>query len=135
MSTSAPDGQTPIDASAGLDPQVVLQQLASSVALLPQEGPAPDDAPEGALAVPVIEQEDKQFVPVFTSQESLVAAGADPATAVQVSVAELAASLGEQDLWLAVDPADENGIALPPEVVHSLPALAAAGANGGDAPA
>ena len=136
MSTSAPDGQTPTDPSTdGIDPQVVLRELATSVALLPQEGPTPDDAPEGALAVPVIEQDDKQFVPVFTSEESLVAAGADPATALRVSVADLAASLGEEDLWIAVDPASEDGLALPPEVVHALPALAGAAPDGGGAPA
>jgi hypothetical protein len=136
---STPDSQTPIDPNeAGIDPQVVLRGLATSVALLPQEGPTPDDAPEGALAIPVIEQDEKQYVPVFTSEESLVAAGADPATALRVSVADLAASLGEQDLWLAVDPANEDGLAIPPEVVHALPSLAAAPGgepDGGGAPA
>ena len=132
MSTATPDGQTPSDPStAGIDPQVVLRELATSVALLPQEGPTPDNAPEGALAIPVIQQDDKQFVPVFTSEENLVAAGADPATALRVSVADLAASLGEEDLWLAVDPANEEGLALPPELVQALPALAGASDAGG----
>jgi len=112
------------------DETEVLQQLAASVALLPQdllEGAEPP--PEGAIALPVIEQDGRQYVPVFTTQERLVAAGADLASAVAVPLAQLAAGWPDEDLWLAVDPATEEGLALPPDVVRAMPGLVGAGPN------
>lgn len=111
--------------------QAVLQQLASSTALLPQD--MADDAeapPEGAVALPVIEQDGTQYVPVFTSREALSTAGADPAKAVEMPIAQLAAGWPAGDLWLAVDPASAHGLTLPPELVRALPGLVGAGPNG-----
>jgi hypothetical protein len=89
MSTSAPDDQAAgQDGSGagpgGVDPQVVLHDLANSTALLPQAMPEGEEPPEGAIALPVIEQDGTQYVPVFTSEEALRAAGADPSTALQL---------------------------------------------------
>lgn len=113
------------------DAQAVLQQLAASVAFLPQELPeGAEPPPEGAIALPVIEQDGNQFVPVFTSAEALASAGADPATAVEISVAQLAAGWPSDDLWLAVDPATPDGLTLPSDVVRALPGLVGAGQNG-----
>lgn len=113
------------------DAQALLQQLASSIALLPQELPdGAEPAPDGTLALPVIEQDGTQYVPVFTSQEALVSAGADPDQAVSVPVAQLAAGWPADDLWLAVDPATDHGLTLPPDVVRMLPQLVGAGPNG-----
>jgi hypothetical protein len=123
VSDPNPDGQ--------VDAQAVLQQLAASVALLPQE--IPEDAeppPEGTIALPVIEQDGTQYVPVFTSQQALLAAGADPETAIEVSLAQLAAGWPSDDLWLAVDPATDEGLTLPPDVVRALPGFVGAGPNG-----
>jgi hypothetical protein len=109
----------------------LLQQLATSTALLPQEipeGAAPP--PEGAVALPVIEQDGTQYVPVFTTQEALVSAGANPATALELPLIQLAAGWPDGDLWLAVDPATESGLTLPPDVVRALPGLVGAGPNG-----
>jgi hypothetical protein len=111
--------------------QALLQHLAASTALLPQdvpEGAAPP--PEGTLALPVIEQDGNHYVPVFTSEEALVTAGADPDQAVAVPVAQLAAGWPADDLWLAVDPATDHGVTLPPDVVRMLPQLVGAGPNG-----
>ncbi len=111
--------------------QAVLQHLASSTALLPQE--MADDAapaPEGTVALPVIEQDGIQYVPVFTTQEALSTAGADPEKAVEVPIAQLAAGWPAGDLWLAVDPASAHGLTLPPDVVRALPGLVGAGPNG-----
>src|SRR3712207_91042 len=72
--------------------RALLQQLAASTALLPQD--LPDDAeppPEGSIVLPVIEQDGTLYVPVFTSEEALAAAGEDPANAVPVPLVELAA--------------------------------------------
>jgi hypothetical protein len=126
MSTSAPDDQAAgQDASGagpgGVDPQVVLHDLANSTALLPQAMPEGEEPPEGAIALPVIEQDGTQYVPVFTCEEALRAAGADPSTALQLPIAQLAATWPDENLWLAVNPATPEGLAIPPEVVRALP--------------
>ncbi len=116
------------------DAQIVLQQLAQSTAFVPQEQVAgADEAPEGAIALPVIEQDGQHFVPVFTSSEALASAGADPTTAVEIPVVQLAAGWPSDDLWLAVDPAGPDGLTLPADVVRALPALAGAGGDGAGA--
>ncbi len=110
--------------------RAILTQLAGSVALLPQEVPeGADPPPEGSIALPVIEQDGTQFVPVFTSEERLTEAGADARTAVPVPLVELAAGWPDDDLWLAIDPASDSGLTLPPDVVRMLPGLVGAGPN------
>jgi type III secretion system (T3SS) SseB-like protein len=113
------------------DNEAVLRAVATSTALLPQAPPAEgEERPEGAVALPVIEQDGKQYIPVFTSEEALRAAGADPSTAVRIPLAQLAANWPDDDLWLAVNPANEQGLSLPPDLVRALPVFAA-----GDGPA
>lgn len=126
MSTSAPHDQAVGQARSGtgpggVDPQVLLHDLANSTALLPQEAvPEGEEPPEGAIALPVIEHDGTQYVPVFTSEEALRAAGADLSTALELPIAQLAATWPSDDLWLAVDPATPDGQAIPPEVVRAL---------------
>jgi hypothetical protein len=111
--------------------QALLQQLATSTALLPQEIPEDAEQPaDGAVALPVIEQDGTQYVPVFTTREALVSAGANPATALELPLIQLAAGWPDGDLWLAVDPATESGVTLPPDLVRALPGLVGAGPNG-----
>lgn len=111
--------------------QAVLQSLAASTALLPQEVPdGAEPPPQGTVALPVIEQDGTTYVPVFTSQEALVSAGADPQQALAVPVAQLAAGWPDDDLWMAVDPSTDHGLTLPPDVVRMLPQLVGAGPNG-----
>ncbi|WP_036565158.1 SseB family protein [Nocardioides halotolerans] len=113
------------------DAQQVLTELAQSTAFLPQELPeGAEPPPEGAIALPVIEQDGNHFVPVFTSSEALASAGADPASAIEIAVAQLAAGWPSDDLWLAVDPASPDGLTLPSDVVRALPGLVGAGAAG-----
>ncbi|MET1059049.1 MAG: SseB family protein [Nocardioides sp.] len=139
MSTSEPDdrvaeagaapddapGEGPADAGPGArvaDPQALLGELATSIALLPQQAPPEgEETPEGAIALPVIEQDGTKYVPVFTSEEALRAAGADLTTALRIPLVELAANWPTENLWLAVNPANQDGLALPPEVVRALP--------------
>jgi hypothetical protein len=119
--TSSPD--TGIE-----DTAAVLHRLATSIALLPQAPPAEgEEPPEGAIALPVIEQDGRRYIPVFTSEESLRAAGADPGTAVRIPVAQLAANWPSDDVWLAVNPASSEGLGLPPDVVRALPVFAGQG--------
>jgi hypothetical protein len=118
-------------ASQQAEAEALLRELATSVALLPQEVPeGAEPPPEGAIALPVIEQDGTQFVPVFTSREALGAAGADPQTAIELPLAQLAAGWPSDDLWLAVNPSSQDGLTLPPDVVRALPALAGGGLGG-----
>lgn len=138
MSNTFPNEQTTYTTSAAapdaVETQALFEALATSIALLPQENLSTEDAPpEGSIAIPVIEQDGTQYVPVFTSEEALTAAGADPAPAVQLSLAELAASWPSQDLWLAINPGSEDGLTLPPEGVQALAAFAQ-GASGTEQP-
>jgi len=113
------------------DTQAVLQQLAASTALLPQDAPeGAEPPPEGTVSLPVIEQDGTQYVPVFTSQEALTSAGADPEKALEVPLVQLAAGWPSDDLWMAVDPATDHGLTLPPDLVRALPGLVGAGPNG-----
>src|SRR4249919_2433051 len=100
MSTSAPDDQqfqtpdeSPETLAAQAAAQEMLRELAGSTALLPQAPPVEGEVPpaEDAIALPVIEQDGTQYVPVFTSAEKMRAAGADPETALSVPLAGLAA--------------------------------------------
>ena len=130
MTTAASHGQTSTESaiSSGLeagDDEAVLRALATSIALLPQAPPAEgEDRPEGAVALPVIEQDGTQYIPVFTSEEALRAAGGDAGSAVRLPLAALAAQWPGDDLWLAVNPSSEGGLTLPAEVVRALPVFA-----------
>jgi hypothetical protein len=134
---STPDDATATDTDAGPDPDTaaVLRDLARSIALLPQVQP-PDggEQPEGAIALPVIEQDGRRYVPVFTTEDALRAAGADPGTALRIPIAELAANWPSDDMWLAVNPASEEGLGLPPDVVRALPVFAGSPDGAGSAP-
>jgi SseB protein N-terminal domain len=135
--TTAPEGSTTASPGAeeanasdmdAEDSVAVLRSLATSIALLPQAPPTEgEERPEGAIALPVIEQDGRQFIPVFTSEESLRAAGADVDTAVRIPIAQLAANWPSDDVWLAVNPASEDGLGLPPDVVRALPVFAGQG--------
>ncbi|GAA2803812.1 SseB family protein [Saccharopolyspora taberi] len=119
------DDRTQAEDAVADETEAVLQELATSVALLPQ-APAEEgeEQPEGAISIPVIEQEGQQYIPVFTSEEALREAGADVESAVELPIAELAANWPSDEMWLAVNPASEDGIGLPAEVVRMLPVYA-----------
>jgi hypothetical protein len=140
MTTSAPQDRASTESalSSGMaagDNEAVLRALATSIALLPQ-APAPEgeDRPEDAVALPVIEQDGTQYIPVFTSEEALRAAGGDTDSAVRLPLAALAAQWPDDDLWLAVNPSSEGGLTLPADVVRALPIFAtqAPGPDGRD---
>jgi hypothetical protein len=124
-SVSGPGADTADTAAAQAAAQELLRDLAGSTALLPQSPPVEGEEPPGedAIALPVVEQDGTLFVPVFTTEERMRAAGADPETAVSVPLAGLAAGWPDEELWLAVDPAHQDGLALPPDAVRALPAF------------
>jgi hypothetical protein len=132
MSSSSPDEHgPPTEANAGGGPsaqeaeetQAALIELATSVALLPQTPPAEGEGepPEGTISLPVIEQDGNRYVPVFTTEDALLAAGGNPGAALRLPVVELAANWPADDLWLAVNPSTEQGLVLPPDLVRALP--------------
>jgi len=103
------------------DAEAVMRAVASSEVVVPQ---APDsrreETPEGAISLPVIEQDGTSYVPVFTSEQTMSAAAPDVTDSVIVSAAELGANWPAEDLWLAVNPGSEDGVPLPPDAVRSL---------------
>jgi hypothetical protein len=102
------------------DTDAVMRAVASSEVMVPQAADT-DEAPDGALSLPVIEQDGTSYVPVFTSEATMAAAAPDIEDAVSVSAAELAANWPSDDLWLAVNPGTQDGLTLPPDAVRSLP--------------
>jgi hypothetical protein len=127
-SGSGPNGNEPTESaiSAGMasgDTEAVMRAVANSDIVVPQASVAPgEEAPEGSLSLPVIEQDGTSYVPVFTSEETMHSAAPELGDAVAVSAAELGANWPSDDLWLAVNPGTEDGLTLPPDAVRSLPA-------------
>ena len=117
--------QTESAISAGMasgDTDAVMRAVANSDVVVPQaDVPAGEEAPEGSLSLPVIEQDGTSYVPVFTSERTMNEAAPDIEDAVTVAAADLAANWPSEDLWLAVNPGSEDGLTLPPDAVRSLP--------------
>lgn len=111
--------------SAGMasgDSDAVMRAVANSDVVVPQASVEPgEEAPEGSLSLPVIEQDGTSYVPVFTSEETMHSAAPELGDAVAVSAAELGANWPSDDLWMAVNPGTEEGLTLPPDAVRSLP--------------
>ena len=103
------------------DAEAVMRAVAASEVVVPQASAnAGEETPEGAISLPVIEQDGTSYVPVFTSEETMSAAAPDVTDSVIVSAAELGANWPAEDLWLAVNPGSEDGVTLPPDAVRSL---------------
>ena len=130
MSTPSSSGNEPTESAiaAGMasgDTDAVMRAVANSEVVVPQaEVPVGEEAPEGSLSLPVIEQDGTSYVPVFTSEATMNSAAPELEQAVAVSAAELGANWPAEDLWLAVNPGTEDGLTLPPDAVRSLPGYA-----------
>jgi SseB protein N-terminal domain len=120
-------GPTEAAIAAGMasgDTDAVIRAVASSEVMVPQTAAEPGETPDGALSLPVIEQDGTSYVPVFTSESTMNAAAPDVDDAITVSAAALGANWPSDDLWLAVNPGTEGGLTLPPDAVRSLPVYA-----------
>ena len=107
------------------DTEAVMRAVANTEVVVPQASiPPGDEAPEGSLSLPVIEQDGTQYVPVFTSEATMNEAAPELEDAVAVSAADLGANWPSDDLWLAVNPGTPDGLTLPPDAVKSLPVYA-----------
>jgi hypothetical protein len=114
------------DALGRGDHNTALQVIAKAHLLVPQAEVVADQEPD-AFALPVLEQEGKQFVPAFTSPERAEGAGAQTESLLAVEAAALGGGWPEgDDLWLAINPGWPDGLTLPAGAVRLLPTLAAA---------
>jgi SseB protein N-terminal domain len=123
------DATVPIESAiaAGMaagDTEAVMRAVASIEVMVPQTGAIDGDAPDGAMSLPVIEQDGTSYVPVFTSEATMNKAAPDIGGAISVPVAALGANWPSDELWLAVNPGTEGGLTLPPDAVKSLPSYA-----------
>jgi hypothetical protein len=123
------NGTAPVESAiaAGMasgDTEAVMRAVACIEVMVPQAGATDDDLPDGALSLPVIEQDGTSYVPVFTSEATMNQAAPDIGGAVSVPVAALSANWPSDELWLAVNPGTEGGLTLPPDAVKSLPGYA-----------
>jgi hypothetical protein len=115
-----PDIETALaQLSAGGDQQEFLQALATSEVVLPQ---AQEPTEDGAVQLPVFEQEGTQYVAAFTSADRMAQSGLDAPTAVNVPAAALAQSWPQdEELWFTLNPgAEEASVVLAPDAVRSL---------------
>ncbi len=125
------NGSVPVESAiaAGMasgDTEAVMRAVASIEVMVPQAGGSTDNMPDGALSLPVIEQDGTSYVPVFTSEAAMNLAAPDIDGAVSVPVAALSANWPSDELWLAVNPGTEGGLTLPPDAVKALPGYAGA---------
>lgn len=121
------EAPTPLEtALLTLDPEnaeeqvAVLQTLAVSDLVLPQVGEN-----DGAITLPVVDQEGTSFVPVFTTEDRMNDVAPQLQDFATVTGAALGAAWPEgSDLWLAVNPGSEPGVTVPPDAVRALAGLA-----------
>jgi hypothetical protein len=73
------------------------------------------------VTLPVIEQDQKSYVPAFTTVEKLSASLPTVAQSVSLPAVDLAAAWPSDELWLAINPGDEaTSVALPSEAFRTL---------------
>lgn len=99
-----------------------LRILAVGTVVLPQLRPL-DQA--GDLRLPVVERDGVRYILAFTSQRRLADSEVEAAETVSATGRQLGASWPtDEDLWLAINPGSELGVALPPDAVRALAATA-----------
>jgi hypothetical protein len=111
------------DAMGRGDHNGALEAIARAHLLVPQAEVATGQEPD-TFALPVLEQDGKQFVPAFTTPERAEGAGAQPDSLLAVDAAALGGGWPDGDeLWLAINPGWPDGLTLPAGAVRLLPTL------------
>ncbi|MGH3341924.1 MAG: SseB family protein [Carbonactinosporaceae bacterium] len=135
MTSPSPEGQQAVEtelaqAMEAGDQESALRIVANAAVVVPQAASAPGDASPnsapGAVTLPVLEQEGRQYVPVFMTSERMTEAAPDVEESITLPVSQLAASWPDDELWLAVNPGVESGVTIPPDIVRTLPQYRAA---------
>lgn len=97
-----------------------LQTLANAEVVVPQLESAGSD-----VQLPFVEQDGTRYVVAFSSEQRLADSGIDAEGSVTMRGAELSSAWPtEEELWLAINPGSEHGVALPPDAVRALAAMA-----------
>lgn len=122
----SPDGSQPVetaiaDALSGGDEMAALRVIATSTLLFPQAGSA--DVEEGSVTLPVLVDDETEYVPAFTSEERLQEVMPETEQVTVVTGAQVASAWPEH-LWMALNPGSPGGVTLPPDVVRALGAIA-----------
>lgn len=123
---TTPDGTSPVDvalaaAVADGDQSAAVAALAGQELILPQTSVDEEGISDQQVTLPVIEQNETSYVPVFTTAERLTDSLPGIAGSIAVPARELAMAWPSDELWLAVNPGDQlTSVALPPDAVRSL---------------
>lgn len=127
---TTPDGTAPMDvpvdaalaaAVSDGDQSAAVAALAGQELILPQTTVGEEGISEDQVTLPVIEQNETSYVPVFTTVQRLTDSLPGIAGSIAVSAQELAMAWPSDELWLAVNPGDQlTSVALPPDAVRSL---------------
>ena len=116
-------------ASAMQDPALhprFLEALLGAEVLIPVPGPPPSQdrlvaAPAGSeIDLPVLEGQDRSFVPVFSSMTQMLRFVPEGTGYMQLRVADLQ-KLWPDDVWMAINPKGDIGLGLSPDEVKALP--------------
>lgn len=104
------------------DQGAAVQALGGHELILPQAD-AQESGEQREVTLPVIEQDEKSYVPAFTTVEKLSQTLPAVTQSVSLPANDLAAAWPSDELWLAVNPGDqETAVALPSQAFRTLAA-------------
>lgn len=120
MTAENPDVEAALDALQERDDQSgFLQALAHGEVIVPQLESTGSD-----VQLPYVEEQGTRYVVAFSSAQRLSDSGIEAETSVTLRGAELSAAWpSDEELWLAVNPGTDQGVALPPDAVRALSTL------------
>lgn len=102
------------------DQGAALQALGGHELILPQAD-APQTGEQREVTLPVIEQDEKSYVPAFTTVQKLNESLPAVTQSVSLPAVDLAAAWPSDELWLAINPGDEStSVALPSSAFRTL---------------
>lgn len=120
MTAENPSIESALSALQEQDDQAgFLQALAHGEVIVPQLESAGSD-----VQLPYVEEQGTRYVVAFSSEQRLADSGIDAESSVSMRGAELSAAWpSEDELWLAINPGTDQGVALPPDAVRALSSL------------
>jgi type III secretion system (T3SS) SseB-like protein len=102
------------------DQSAALEALGGHDLILPQADAA-ETGEQREVTLPVIEQDEKSYVPAFTTVQKLSASLPAVTQSVSLPAVDLAAAWPSDELWLAINPGDEStSVALPSSAFRTL---------------
>lgn len=102
------------------DQSAAMQALGGHELILPQAD-SEQAGDQREVTLPVIEQDEKSYVPAFTTVQKLSESLPAVTQSVSLPAVDLAAAWPSDELWLAINPGDEaTSVALPSSLFRSL---------------